>query len=369
MSRQRDIEPASAVEGASGSPGRSVIAAVGIDQYHGRPRLANAVADARGALTQFERLGFEQITPPLFDGAATGEAIWGLVTDDLKALGPSDRLVLFYAGHGATRLHDLGSRVVQTGCLIPADASDRAATWIDLAGWLREVSLLPARHILVILDACHSGIALGSIIKWRDVGAPEGAPLSTLQARRSRRIITSALGDQVALDSGPVPGHSLFTGCLIEALTHRIDAGDGLTLTGSQLGLYLQSRVGSYPGACQTPDFGAFDLDDRGELVIALKPDRWDDVTTQDPSPPSRPEPSDEPTYTEPDVTPIGADDPSASVTLIIPPPSPAAPPLPSASPQGPRKRAKQRWLTGEILVSAASAALALGLLAYELLR
>jgi hypothetical protein len=72
MSRQRDIEPASTVEGARGSPGRSVIAAIGIDQYHYSPRLANAVADARGALTQFERLGFEQITPPLFDGAATG---------------------------------------------------------------------------------------------------------------------------------------------------------------------------------------------------------------------------------------------------------------------------------------------------------
>ncbi|HWO19201.1 MAG TPA: caspase family protein [Kofleriaceae bacterium] len=320
MSRPRDIEPASSVEGASGSPGRSVIAAIGIDQYPGRPRLANAVADARGALAQLERLGFEQITPPLFDGAATGEAIWELVTDDLKALGPSDRLVLFYAGHGATRSHDLGNRLVKTGYLIPADASERVATWIELEGWLRAVSLLPARHILVIVDACHSGIALDPIIKWRDAGTQERTPLSTLQARRSRRIITSALDDQVALDSGPVPGHSLFTGCLLEALTHGIDSGDGLTITGSQLGLHLQHRVGTYPDARQTPDFGAFDLDDRGELVIELEPTRWDDLTLKDMMPRGGPGPAGEPTYTDPVVRPVGDVVPDASLALSLQP-------------------------------------------------
>jgi hypothetical protein len=144
-----------------------VIAAIGIDRYLGWPRLTNAVADARGAVALFERLGFEQVTEPLLDGAATGKALEGLVKDDLKKLGPDDSLVLFYAGHGGTRAHRLGDQVIKTGHLIPADASDRAATWIELDGWLRAVSLLPARHILVILDACHSGIALGPIIKWR----------------------------------------------------------------------------------------------------------------------------------------------------------------------------------------------------------
>jgi len=369
MIRQRDIEPASAAEGASGSRGRSVIAVIGIDRYQGWRRLTNAVGDARGAAALFQRLGFDLIAT-LFDDEATGQAIEGLARDDLKQLGPDDSLVLFYAGHGSTQRHRLGTQMVETGYLIPSDASDRVATWIELEGWLRAVARLPARHILVILDACHSGLALGPIIKWRDAGAHERAPLSTLRMRRSRRIITSALDDQVALDSGPVPGHSLFTGCLIEALTHGIDAGDGLTITSSQLGHYLQHRVGTYPGARQTPDFGAFDFDDRGELVIDLKPEGWDEVTTQDPRPPSSSELSDEHTYTEPDV-PIGPVDPGASDTFIGPPPPVAEAPLavPSPMPSGPRPRAKKRWLTGELLVSIASAALALGLFVYELLR
>jgi hypothetical protein len=267
------------------SSGRNVVAAIGIDRYQSWGRLTNAVADARGAAALFARLGFEQITAPLLDDSATGKAIQELVTDDLRTLEPDDSLVLFYAGHGSTRLHDLGSRMVKTGYLIPADASDRAATWIELDAWLRAVALLRAKHILVILDACHSGIALGSIIKWR--GSPgQNALLSTLKARRSRRIITSALDDQLALDSGPVDGHSLFTGCLIEGLTRDLGQADSRVTTGSELGLYLQRRVESYPNSRQTPDFGAFDFDDRGEMVISLACEQSVDPTQKDLKPP-----------------------------------------------------------------------------------
>jgi formylglycine-generating enzyme required for sulfatase activity len=269
---ERDVEIASASKGTTGS-GRRVIAVIGIDRYDHWPRLSNAVRDASGAEALFRRLGFEEVTAPVLDERATGKAIQSLVTDDLTVLGPEDSLVLFYAGHGGTRKHRLGGEEIRTGYLIPVDASsspDRGSTWVELEGWLRAVSLLPAKHILVVLDACHSGIALDPIIKWRDIGSWQDTPLSTLQARRSRRIITSALDDQVALDSGPVHGHSLFTGCLIEGLTDGIRRSGSRVTTGSELGLYLQRRVQTYPHSRQTPDFGTFAFDDRGEMVIPL---------------------------------------------------------------------------------------------------
>jgi uncharacterized caspase-like protein len=259
--------------GVVSSVGRNLIAVIGIDRYrHWRP-LANAARDALGTLAAFQRLGFAQIAGPLLDDAATGPAIQSLVTDDLQAIGPEDSLVLFYAGHGGTRTHQLGNQVVKTGYLIPVDASgapDRVATWIELEGWLRAVSLLPARHILVVLDACHAGIALDPVSRWRELGGRRTGSLATLRARRSRRIITSALDDQLACDSGPVSGHSLFTGCLIEALTSGLRGDDRQVITGSELGLYVQRRVETYPGSRQTPDFGSFGFDDRGELVIPL---------------------------------------------------------------------------------------------------
>jgi hypothetical protein len=283
MSECRDIELDPVTLETGSASGRNVVATIGIDRYQRWPRLTNAVADARGAAALFARLGFEQITAPLLDDRATGKSIQGLVMDDLSTLGRDDSLVLFYAGHGGTRLHDLGSRLIKTGHLIPADASDSAATWIELDAWLRAVALLPAKHILVILDACHSGIALGPIIKWR--GSAGQDALSTLRARRSRRIITSALDDQLALDNGPVPGHSLFTGCLIEGLTHDLRRDGKRVTTGSELGLYLQRRVESYPSSRQTPDFGAFDFDDRGEMVISIAGEQGEDPTQKDVKP------------------------------------------------------------------------------------
>jgi hypothetical protein len=271
---RRDIEIGDEPNGLVESSGRNLIAVIGIDHYQHWRWLGNAVHDAEGASKQFQQLGFAHATVPLLDDRATGKAMWALVTHELKALGADDSLVLFYAGHGATQKHRLGDDVVKTGYLIPVDAEDEVFTWVDLEGWLRAVALLPAKHILVILDACHSGIALDPIIKWRDKGSWRDEPLSMLNARRSRRIITAALDDQVALDSGPMHGHSLFTGCLIEGLRHDLRRRGVQATTGSELGLYVQKRVESYPHSRQTPDFGTFAFDDRGEMVIPLPVER-----------------------------------------------------------------------------------------------
>ena len=275
-SKGRDVAKVEAPSCADRSTGRNLIAVIGVDRYRHWRRLSNAVRDAIGAWELFQEVGFEHAVQPMLDEAATFNAMWSLVTEDLKSLGRDDSLVLFYAGHGATQIHDLGNDVVRTGHLVPVEAEDRVSTWIDLEGWLRAVALLPAKHILVILDACHSGLALSPVMKWRDTASWRNEPLATLRARRSRRIITSALDNQIALDSGPAHGHSLFTGCLIEALRHGIpDNGSDVT-TGSELAVHLQQRVANYPHSQQTPDFGTFAFDDRGEMVIPLLaiPDR-----------------------------------------------------------------------------------------------
>src|SRR6185436_5380558 len=167
MTTQRDIRLHPGPTATHG-PGRKAIAVIGIDHYQHWQCLGNAVQDAMRTSELFERLGFEQVTRPLLDRDATGEAIRSLVTKDLKKLGPEDSLVLFYAGHGGTYGHRPGGEEIKTGYLIPVDASsapDDVSTWIDLEGWLRAVALLPAKHVLVILDACRSGIALDGIIQ------------------------------------------------------------------------------------------------------------------------------------------------------------------------------------------------------------
>ncbi|HEX7838344.1 MAG TPA: caspase family protein [Kofleriaceae bacterium] len=256
--------------------GRMYVAVIGIDRYGAWTPLHNAVRDARGALNAFIRLGFEPFGAPLLDEAATGTALHHLVSDELRRLGEDDSLVLFFAGHGHTlRPAFSDDRGGRRGYLIPSDAEalgGRISTWLPLDSWLTDVTRLPPRHILVILDACHSGIALDPATLWRGESCRLSEPIMRLNARRSRRVITSALDNELAMDGGPIAGHSLFTGCLIEALDGGVFARFQRPIaTGSEIWSHVRDRVFAFSAlknAKQTPEFGRLDFDDHGELIV-----------------------------------------------------------------------------------------------------
>lgn len=147
---------------------------------------------------------------------------------------------------------------------------------VRLDDWLRGLARLPPRHILVILDCCGSGIALApryrrggqTVMSTRAHGADMDA-LAPLRMLRSRRVITSALDAQAAIDVGPRPGHSLFTGCLVNAI-----AGELFTqvrrsaVASSELFHHVRADMWRHSQLQQTPDFGALPCDERGELIL-----------------------------------------------------------------------------------------------------
>lgn len=273
----RDLRPAR--DGKDVTPvGRYLVAVIGINQYVHLPALSNAVSDATGIRRLFtEKLGFT-VAAELFDADATKDAIWSLVDETLRqALRPDDALLLFFAGHGDTRVDKIGAREVETGFLVPVNAHrEHWSELVEIDSFLQTVAKLPARHALVILDACKSGVALGDVMqKYRGLAEYE----RDVAGRLSRKVMTSARRDQLALDSGPVAGHSLFTGTLIDGLNWgKADLDGNGIVTGSELGLYIQQQVGQFSGSKQTPDFGEFLFDDRGELVISLRDDSFDAV-------------------------------------------------------------------------------------------
>lgn len=263
-------------------PRRRVVVVVGINEYHRLPKLRRAVSDANGvARLLMDRFAFEMPIPPLLDGAATKNAIETLVEDRLRMeLGPEDALVFFFAGHGTTRVNHIGQTTTKTGYLVPVEAKgrDHFGDLINVKHFLDNLGMLPANHILVILDACHSGMALdlGAAMTQHRSAATFARDLAT---KRSRRVITSAMGHQTALDGGPIDGHSLFTGTLINGLMQaKADTDANGIVTSSELGLYLQQTVGQSSDSAQTPDFGAFALDDRGELLLVLGESSFDNV-------------------------------------------------------------------------------------------
>lgn len=275
--RTRDVVASPPATPPAMREGRRVIAAIGIDRYVDWPRLDNAVNDARGALALFQQFGFElprrrdgREVAPLLDDAATSDAIRALITDDLEQLDHADSLIVFFAGHGHSVPRQFPDLVVTTGYMIPVDGGPEGGgvrRWLRVDTLLSEIAQLPPRHILVILDACNSGIALQSVnsfVKLRKAAS------AGRQDRRSRRVITSARDDQSARDNGPVPGHSVFTGCLIDGFGTGDIAPRHGNVTGAEIGLYLQRRVAAYTDDAQPPDCGAFELDQRGDLIIDL---------------------------------------------------------------------------------------------------
>jgi Caspase domain len=256
--------------------GRSLIVVIGINDYVHHNKLKNAVQDAIGLQqVMIDKLGFSAPIPPLLNTAATKDAIYALVEDQLyKVVEENDNLIFFFAGHGTTRVSKVGDGEIETGYLVPVEATDSWSEHLEIDSLLKTISKLPARHILVILDSCESGIALGETMqRFRDTNRYA----NDLNRKISRKIITSAQRDQLAKDSGPVPGHSLFTGTLINGFNWgKADLdGNGL-ISSSELGLFIQQQVAQASISQQTPDFGSFHLDDRGEMVISLRNPSFD---------------------------------------------------------------------------------------------
>lgn len=263
---------------------------IGIDRYRLWNPLNNAVGDARGVLAAFEDLGFVSVVAPLLDDTATGEAIRRLPAGLARELDKNDSLIVFFAGHGHTTTTRFADGFpVPKGYLIPVDADrdDHDHTWQRVEPWLNAIAELPPRHILVILDSCHSGIALSRDIRHRGLGVRTDGSAIPFHERRSRRVFASTLDDQRAMDGGPFVGHSVFTGYLLDALR-----GDGSTwhnessVVGvNEIAEYVRRCVRTHSHFAQVPELGWLEFDDSGEMLFPLQQPR---AVSQPPQPGSR---------------------------------------------------------------------------------
>ncbi|NEU09670.1 hypothetical protein GZH53_15185 [Flavihumibacter sp. R14] len=120
---------------------------------------------------------------------------------------PEDNLVIFYAGHG------IWVEKEKKGYWLLTDAlRNDVNTWLPNREVLDMISELPARHTLLITDACFSG----SVFKSRGLGADAPAPLREMDEKISRVAITSG-------NDTEVPDESVFMKYLVKALSENKD--------------------------------------------------------------------------------------------------------------------------------------------------
>jgi len=235
---------------------------IGIDAYASAPPLGYAVSDATAiAALLTGRFGFrEENTRVLLNGDASREAIRrGFCAFSGDGTDANDRVLVFFAGHG----HTVPSRRGDIGFLVPFDGDPHdlgsLIRWDELT---RNADIVNAKHILFLMDACYGGLAITRALQPGSMRF-----LKDMLLRTARQVVTAGKANEVVADlGGPLADHSVFTGHLLEGLSGKAAAADGV-LTANGVMAYVYRNVGRDPNSRQTPHFGYLDGD--GDFIFA----------------------------------------------------------------------------------------------------
>ncbi len=255
---------------------------VGIDRYRYWPQLKNAVRDAKGMRNMLvERFKFpEGNIHELYDEEASREGILKAFRAIYKAP-KNSRVIIFYAGHGQTT----PTRTGTDGFLIPHDGvattSERPGldvldTWLGMDRLSKEIAYFEAKHILLIIDACYSGLMTAKrSAGFRGFGDENAGAANFIRiANQSAvEVITAGAQDEEVLDAGRPDGHSVFTGMLLDGIrTGKADiVADGV-ITSRELGAYLTVEVPQATGGRQHPQYAKLPghEDEKGLVLFSI---------------------------------------------------------------------------------------------------
>jgi len=179
---------------------------------------------------------------------------------DKYAYNPDSRIIVYFAGHGATR--DLDGR--KMGYIVPIDAppasnsSNFLQTVIPMTQFETWAKQYTSRHILFMFDSCFAGSV------FRSEGSTPPA-ISRLLNQPVRQFITSGGANEQVDDD------SKFRKELEYALRNGLaDSDKDGYITGTELGLYLYKQVSNYTNGTQNPRVEKLkDTDlDKGDFIF-----------------------------------------------------------------------------------------------------
>jgi peptidoglycan/xylan/chitin deacetylase (PgdA/CDA1 family)/tetratricopeptide (TPR) repeat protein len=270
VSDKQQAAPAAAETQPSALYRESWAVIVGIDQYLKWPKLQYAVNDARAVremLINKYRFKAGNIQM-LLNQEATRENILSALGDslgDAKKIRKDDRVLIFFAGHGATRKLPSGRYL---GYIVPfeADLQNYQGQSISMTNFQDISEAIPAKHVFFVMDSCYSGLGL----------TRGGAPVSTanylreVSRRASRQMLTAGGMDEEVADNGP-NGHSVFTWTFLQGLEGKADLNTDGYITASELAAYLGPGVSAI--SRQTPSFGNMPGSEGGDFIFDRNPE------------------------------------------------------------------------------------------------
>jgi len=142
------------------------------------------------------------------DNQVTPSALRDVQSHFDNQITPDDRLVVYYAGHGQISTNGGADLVLSQGTRVPMT---------QFMGWIRAVKV---KHLLVLLDACYSGSAIGGTRgnPPDDADNTTADRLMRLASRGSRFVITAGASDERAHENLQWWQGGLFTYAVLTAL-------------------------------------------------------------------------------------------------------------------------------------------------------
>ena len=220
--------------------GKSWFLGIGIDDYANFPPLANGVRDMRKmhAVMAGRYDVTEDTSLLLQDQDATETSIIKAFEQLAEVVGPADKLLIYYSGHGHL------NSTTGLAYWIPVDARKGLSGDYIANSTIRDhLSSLRAKHILLISDSCFSGSL------FLRGGMRSSRAIEELEKTPSRWAMCSGRATEEVMDGQPGE-HSPFAASLFEALESDSTAG----LNASKLFERVREQTAAL--ASQVPDGG-----------------------------------------------------------------------------------------------------------------
>lgn len=261
--------PTSSPAGATRSLPNAYALLIGVGAYQHLSPLSKTTTDASDLYSLMTQSGYPAANSALLlNDQASKTAISDKLDWLARRAGSDSTVLIFFSGHGAQRIG--GFEPGEYLCPAEADWHNLRATAISDQELTVALRAIPARRVVVLLDACHSG----------GVGEPKDPNLAVkpglseaayeeLATGEGRVVIASCKPDEISWEfSGMRNG--LFTHYLLEALRGAAAIrGDGYVRI-YDLAHYVQEKVPQrHPD--QHPIFKGADIDMNFPVALAGK--------------------------------------------------------------------------------------------------
>ncbi len=247
---------------------KSFALVIGIDEYKEADHLETARFGAEAFADSLHKTYHFDEVVTLYDEDAT----YAQVSDALDEIRfqmrdyPDSRFVVYWAGHGV----GIDGNLRPEGWLLTHDSIPYQRRRLLRMESLADSNNIFAKHTLLILDTCHSGLAL-TYDQPRMVETESDAQhaLEAFLKRKAFQILTSANELQTVTDAPRIDGHTPFTGLLLRAINGAPDALSSSTglLTADSVRDFILRNMPEVEANFASPEIGILPGDGGGMLV------------------------------------------------------------------------------------------------------